>query len=53
LANTIKDKYATESELIRSSGGVFEVFKDGNLIFSKHKLGRFPEDKEVLDLLAK
>jgi hypothetical protein len=24
---------------------------DGTLVFSKHKLGRFPEDREVLDLL--
>jgi selenoprotein W-related protein len=33
--------------LIDSGGGVFEVVADGNLIFSKKALGRFPEDEEV------
>ena len=34
-------------ELIESSGGVFEVKKDGELIFSKKQLGRFPEHEEI------
>ena len=39
-------------ELLRSSGGVFEIFKDGQRIFSKKALGRFPtNDDEVLDKL--
>ena len=40
-----------EIELIESSGGVFEVTKDGQLIFSKKKLGRHPDHKEVLEQL--
>lgn len=40
-----------EFTLIPSSGGVFEVTIDGDLIYSKKALGRFPEDGEVLDLL--
>lgn len=35
-----------------SGGGVFEVTADGDLIFSKKALGRFPEDNEVLGPLA-
>ena len=31
-----------------SSGGVFEVAADGDLVFSKKEMGRFPEDEEVL-----
>lgn len=38
--------------LIESGGGVFEVKKDGKLIFSKKKTGRFPEDEEVLSQLS-
>ncbi len=39
-------------ELIRGSGGVFDVFKDGERIFSKKVLGRFPnDDHEVIDKL--
>jgi selT/selW/selH-like putative selenoprotein len=38
-------------ELVKSSGGAFEITVDGKLAFSKKKLGRFPEDAEV-DALA-
>jgi selenoprotein W-related protein len=41
-----------EAELIRSSGGVFEVSFDGELVFSKKQLGRFPDDGEVERVLA-
>jgi len=40
-----------EVELIESSGGVFEVTKDSQLIFSKKKLGRHPDHKEILGQL--
>ncbi len=43
---------AAEVELIESSGGAFEIARDGKLLFSKKKLGRFPTDAEV-DALAK
>ena len=39
-------------ELLKSSGGVFEIFKDGERVFSKKELGRFPtSEQEVLDEL--
>lgn len=38
-------------ELIESSGGVFEVTKDEDLIFSKKSEGRFPEDEEIFGML--
>jgi selenoprotein W-related protein len=34
-----------------SSGGVFEVFFNDELIYSKKRLGRFPESGEVEQLL--
>ena len=40
-----------ESELIAGHGGVFEVIVDGDLLFSKKSLGRFPDDGEVLALI--
>jgi selenoprotein W-related protein len=42
---------AAEVELVESSGGVFEISRDGRLLFSKKQLGRFPTDAEV-DALA-
>jgi predicted Rdx family selenoprotein len=29
----------------------FDVFKDGELIFSKKEAGRFPEESEILSAL--
>ena len=40
-----------DSELIASHGGVFEVTVDGDLMFSKKSLGRFPDDGEILGLI--
>jgi len=39
-------------ELVRGSGGVFEITVDGALKFSKQAVGRFPTDAEI-DALAK
>lgn len=39
--------------LVPSDGGKFELTLDGELIFSKKKEGRFPENKEILELLDK
>lgn len=33
--------------MIPSSGGVFEVMVDGELVFSKKALDRFPEHAEI------
>ena len=37
--------------LISSGGGVFEIRLDGDLIFSKKSLDRFPEDGEIKKLI--
>ena len=52
MAAAIKEKTGVTPEMIRSSGGAFEVTKDGKLIYSKHKEGRFPEHDEVLSQLG-
>ena len=38
-------------ELIPSSGGVFEVTVDGNLIFSKKAVGRHAATGEIIELV--
>jgi len=38
-------------QLISSGGGVFEVALNGQLIFSKRSLDRFPEDGEIEKLI--
>ncbi len=52
MAADIKEAYpGTGVQLIEGSGGVFEVVVDGELIFSKIKLGRHPERDEILNIL--
>jgi len=51
LAEQIKKATGAEVRLVRSSGGAFEVRKDGELIFSKLQTGRFPEPEEILSKL--
>jgi selT/selW/selH-like putative selenoprotein len=51
LAETLKKEMGIEAELIKSSGGVFEVVVEGKLIFSKKKEKRHPTHEEILDIL--
>ena len=47
------DEFKVDAELIKGKGGVFDVVADGDLVYSKHKAGRFPTDEEVLKKLRK
>jgi len=40
-----------EVALVPGTGGVFEVRVDGEVIFSREKEGRFPESKELKQLV--
>lgn len=51
MAEELKDSFPYTIEMEKSKGGRFEVTFDGNLIFSKAALGRFPEDGEVEKLI--
>ena len=42
-----------EVRLVPSSGGVFEVTVNGNLIFSKRALRRHAQPGEVMELLRR
>jgi len=51
LEGELKKLFNADVELIKSSGGVFEVTVDGTLVFSKKKSSRFPEEGEVVRLI--
>ena len=51
LAEEIHRELAIEPELVMSSGGVFEVEYENELIFSKKEVGRFPDIGEILNLI--
>ena len=40
-------------ELVKGSGGVFEITLDGALVYSKKATGRFPKWKEVEAIAAR
>ena len=44
-------KSISELTLIPSSGGVFEVELDSEVIFSKKELERYPEENEIEELV--
>ena len=43
----MKAKLGLAAQLIKGTSGVFDVTFDGELLFSKKKLGRFPAPGEV------
>jgi len=51
LREEIQNKFSADVEILEGSGGVFEVELNGDSIFSKKKLGRFPNENEVIDLI--
>jgi len=51
LRDELSNKFGINSELIESSGGVFEIKANGHLIFSKKQLGRFPNPDEIVQFI--
>jgi selenoprotein W-related protein len=51
LAATLRDRFGAEVDLIEGDKGVFDLVVDGDLVFSKHAEGRFPEEVEIVRLL--
>lgn len=43
--------FDVQVELDRGGGGVFDVFVDGDLVYSKADTGRFPDAGEVTKIL--
>ena len=51
MAAEIKKELGVDSQLVRGSGGIFEVTVDSKRIFSKKDEGRFPSEKEIVEKL--
>jgi selT/selW/selH-like putative selenoprotein len=48
IKNNVKD---VNVEFIKGSGGAFEVTKDDELIHSKSRTGKFPDEEEIVKKL--
>ncbi|HCN06676.1 MAG TPA: hypothetical protein DIT01_02005 [Lentisphaeria bacterium] len=51
MAEELEKEFDVTVEFEVGSGGVFDVTVDGKQVFSKHKVGRFPEPGEIAGLL--
>jgi selenoprotein W-related protein len=51
LLNTYKQRIK-ELKLIPAGGGCFELTADGELLYSKLKTGKFPDEKWVLETVG-
>ena len=51
MAAEIKKELGIDSQVVRGSGGIFDVSVVTKRIFSKHDEGRFPTEKEIVDRL--
>ncbi|MBD3419628.1 MAG: SelT/SelW/SelH family protein [Chitinivibrionales bacterium] len=51
MADELKREHGADSELVGGSGGIFDVYVEGKLVFSKHEKGRFPNPGEVAKLI--
>jgi len=53
VSKEIRVKTGLDPKLTPGSGGIFDVKLNGETVFSKHQVGRFPKDSEISDLLEK
>lgn len=52
MAEQLEARYPDiDVEMIPSGGGAFEIRREGELIFSKNRVGRFPNDDEVFAII--
>ncbi len=47
MAAELQDGYTAEVSLEKGTGGVFDVWMDEQVVFSKHSVSRFPEAGEI------
>ena len=53
MAAEIQRTTGGEATLLKGDNGVFDVKLDGELIFSKHRSGHFPDHAEILERLGR
>jgi len=47
----LEAEFGNTVKLIEGKDGVFEVVVEGDLVFSKRRIGRFPDDGEVVRII--
>ena len=47
----MKDALGHDIDLIQGKGGIFDLKVDGELVYSKHETGVFPEHADIIAAL--
>jgi len=53
LAEKLQETYGVEPVLIAGETGSYDVYMNGELIFSKAETGRFPDPDEIIQIIDK
>jgi selT/selW/selH-like putative selenoprotein len=53
VAAEVKKISGADVQIVPGKNGIFEVKRDGKVIYSKEETGRFPKPGEVTALLSK
>ena len=48
MAARLKQAFEVEAKLIKGGGGIFDVVVDGQLMYSKHQTGQFPDEAALV-----
>lgn len=48
MAADIKKNLGVDCEMIPGGGGIFDVKVNGDLVYSKHQTGEFPEHRPLI-----
>ncbi len=51
MADELREAFGVKAKLVGGHSGIFDVIVDGELVFSKHEAGRFPNPGEVASKL--
>jgi selenoprotein W-related protein len=51
LAAKLKSDLGAQASLVAGAGGIFDVVVDGNLVYSKHQTGEFPDEAALVESL--
>ncbi|MBW2279478.1 MAG: Rdx family protein [Deltaproteobacteria bacterium] len=51
LEAALKTEFGVSPTLTAGGGGIFDVVVDGEMIYSKHETGEFPQDDEIVRIL--
>lgn len=47
----MKRELGVDPVLIPAGGGIFDVHRDGDLVYSKHQTGTFPDETTLVETL--